>query len=450
MALKLHDTMTGELVDLTPRDSGQVGIYACGPTVYSRVHVGNARPFVTFSLLRRLLVHDGLDVKLVMNVTDINDKIYRAARAAGVGSAQLAAQMTARYVQDTDRLELGRPDAEPKATASIGQIVALIEDLVEAGAAYASGGDVYLEVAKDPRYGTLSNRQVADMVSQGEADDISARKRSPHDFALWKATKDGEDESWPSPWGPGRPGWHIECSAMAEAELGVGFDIHGGGNDLAFPHHEDEACQTRCARGAELARIWMHTGMLTMNGEKMAKSEGNVQALHEALDEHGRDTLIMLFASGHYRHPLEWSQRSLAEAQAKVTRFCEAARHLVDGPSADWSAALKERFFASLRDDFNTPAALAVAFDWVRQANRSATPVGRQDLWEMLDVLALGNLLDADKSEPQAHDLDLLERREAARRARDWAAADALRDELAARGWQVRDSPSGPELVAAR
>jgi cysteinyl-tRNA synthetase len=448
--IRLHDSRTGALTELVPRDPGKVGIYACGPTVYNRIHVGNARPFVVFSLLKRFLEHEGLDVTFVANVTDVNDKIYDAARPLGVPSAQLAAQMTAHYVADTDALGLGRPDHEPKAADTIESMVAYIAALIEGGHAYAVDGDVYFRVRSDPGYGSLSHRDV-DQMDQGEEVEGASRKEDPLDFALWKAQKEGEDTAWDAPWGRGRPGWHIECSAMAEDLLGVGFDIHGGGNDLIFPHHENEAAQTRAARGEELARIWMHNGMLKMGPaqpEKMSKSVGNVVGLPDALEAHGRDALIMFFCSAHYRQPVQYDDETLGEAAAKVRRIREAGRRLTDGPSPEDLAPLKERFFTALADDFGTPAALAALFDWVREANKREG-VGRADLQEMLGVLALDDLLLAAEAGPPAEVVALADARVAARAAKDFAASDRLRDEIAAAGWVVRDAAGGYELVPA-
>lgn len=451
--IRLHDTRTGTLVPLEPRDPGRVGIYACGPTVYARIHVGNARPFVVFSLLKRFLEHEGYDVTFVANITDVNDKIYDAAVGAGVPSGDLAAEMTAHYLADTDALGLGRPDHEPRVVDSIAGIVDLIQALIDRDAAYAVEGDVYFRVRADAGYGGLSHRQVDDM-NQGEGAEGLHLKEDPLDFALWKAQKPGEDTAWDAPWGRGRPGWHIECSAMAEEFLGVGFDIHGGGNDLIFPHHENEAAQTRAGRGAELARIWMHNGMLRFGADKMAKSVGNVASLPDVLAAHGRDALLVFFCSGHYRQPLDFGDHALEQAAASVRRIREAARRLEAGsPSPPEMAPLKERFFAALADDFTTPQALAAVFDWVREANRrtdAGETVGDADLREMLGVLALDNLLDpgdGDGAGPDRDALELLERRQAARAARDWAEADRLRDELAARGWTVRDGADGAELV---
>jgi cysteinyl-tRNA synthetase len=447
--IRLHDTRRGELVALEPRDPGRVGIYACGPTVYNRIHIGNARPYVVYSLLARFLEHEGYDVTFVANVTDVNDKIYDAANARGVPSAELAREMTAAYIADTDGLGLGRPDHEPLAGETIGPIVELIEVLIENGSAYAAEGDVYFRVRSDARYGELSHREL-DAMDQGEDVEGAHLKEDPLDFALWKATKEGEDTSWDAPWGRGRPGWHIECSAMAEQLLGVRLDIHGGGNDLIFPHHENEAAQTRMARGAELASIWMHNGMLQMGAEKMAKSVGNIELLGEVLERWGRDAVILLFVSGHYRQPLRFADDSMVQAQAGVKRLREVGRRLVAGPSPQDMGQHRERFFEALADDFNTPRALAQVWEWVGEANKRED-VGDSDLREMLQVIGLDNLLDADAlgDEPDDAALELLARRERARAEKDWDTADRIRDELSALGWEVRDGAGGAALVRA-
>jgi cysteinyl-tRNA synthetase len=407
--------------------------------------VGNARPFVVFSQLARFLRHEGYEPTLVVNVTDVNDKIYDAARAAGVASAPLAEEMTAHYREDTDRLGLGRPDAEPLATETIGPIVELISDLIDRDAAYAVDGDVYFRVRSDPQYGSLSKRR-PDQMEQGEGGEGADRKEDPLDFALWKAQKDGEDTAWDAPWGRGRPGWHIECSAMAEDLLGVGFEIHGGGNDLTFPHHENEAAQTRCARGAELAQVWMHNGMLQMGEEKMAKSVGNVAALHAVLDRWGNEALLMYFSSGHYRQPIAFDDDAMAHAANRVAGIREAARRLFDGESPEDMAVHRDAFFDALADDFNTARALAHLAAWVSEANRR-TGVGRSHLEEMLEVLGLESLATVEEVVVGDEERELLEQRQQARAARDFAEADRLRDELRARGYEVRDGPTGPELV---
>jgi cysteinyl-tRNA synthetase len=444
--IRLHDTRTGGVVPLQPRDPGRVGIYACGPTVYSRIHIGNARPFVIFSLLGRFLVHEGYELRLIVNVTDVNDKIYDAARAQGRSSTELAAEMTDWYVADTDALGLGRPDGEPLASETMGAIVSYIEDLIASGHAYESGGDVFFRVRSDDEYGALSHRRIDDL-DQGEGVEGSDRKEDPLDFALWKAQKEDEDQAWPSPWGDGRPGWHIECSAMAEELLGVNFDIHGGGSDLVFPHHENEAAQTRCARGQELARIWMHNGMIQLTGEKMAKSVGNIALLHEVVERYGSDVVVMYLISGHYRQPLAFSEAVLDQARSNVLRIREAGRKFSPGPSPSDLNELYERFFDALARDFNTAEALGHLNEWIREATSpSFEAAGDAQLRDMLDVLGLGGLLAPIAQAPVGVQ-QLAAQREQARAARDFAAADKLREEIAALGWEVRDVVGGFELL---
>jgi cysteinyl-tRNA synthetase len=444
--VRIKDTLSGEPVALEP--GAEVGIYACGPTVYSRIHIGNARPYVVFSVLARFLAREGFRPKLVINVTDVNDKIYDAARAAGVPSAELAEQMIAAYREDTGRLGLGRPDAEPLATETMDGIVELIAALVDSGHAYPADGDVYFRVASFDGYGKLSNRDT-DAMDQGEEAGSAALKESPLDFALWKGEKEGEDTAWDSPWGRGRPGWHIECSAMAEAELGTNFAIHGGGSDLVFPHHENEIAQSEAARGEPLARIWMHNGMVLTGPEaKMAKSEGNVFQLHEALDRYGSEAVVDFLLSGHYRQPLAFGAEQLDEARARVERLRNFLReHPQESGEEDaFVAERRSAFFDALADDFNTPRARAELFDLVAEANRREVAGAAAAVADLLDVLGLGSLAATDEGpDPEAQ--ALLEQRESARAERDFAAADELRDRLASMGWEVRDSAEGARLV---
>lgn len=457
--VRIKDSLSGETVKL---DRGrEVGIYACGPTVYGRIHIGNARPFVIFSLFARFLREEGYGARLVINITDINDKIYEAAGAAELESDELATQMADAYIRDTDRLGLGRPDAEPRATTSIGDIVDLIAKLVESGHAYASGGDVYFRVASFGEYGKLSNRRLEDM-DQGEEAGTASLKESPLDFALWKAHKPGEDTFWESPWGVGRPGWHIECSAMAEAELGVEFAIHGGGSDLVFPHHENEIAQSEAAHGRPLARAWMHNGMIETDAAKMSKSDGNIFQLAEALDRFGAEAVVAYLTSGHYRQPLAFSEDALEASRARVARFrnffasADSARAEpggVDpaagsGPASDVEVEAEERFRAVLADDFNTPQAWAVAAELLAAANRGEAPAAAPVLARMMKLLGLdGIVADTDRGGPDAEAQALLAEREAARLARDFERADQLRDQLAELGWQVRDSADGASLI---
>jgi cysteinyl-tRNA synthetase len=457
--IRIRDSLSGEVREFRPRDSGKAAIYACGPTVYARIHVGNARPYVVFALFKRLLQHEGLEVTLVENITDVNDKIYDAARERGIPSAELAREMAEAYIEDTTRLGLGRPDHEPLASEMIDEIIELIQALIDGGHAYAAEGDVYFSVRSFAGYGKLSNRRLEDLVPQdtGEPDEEGQRKRDPIDFALWKAQKEGEDTAWDAPWGRGRPGWHIECSAMAESLLGLDFDIHGGGLDLVFPHHENEIAQTEAGRGKPLARIWMHNGMVEFGEEKMAKSVGNIRLLSEALDQFGRDALVMYFLFGHYRQPLAFSETALEQAQSSVERirnFCRLVDRQSDaagGSPDEFVAARREAFFEALRDDFKTPEALAALFDLVAEGNRrleagDPLPGGADALAEMLEVIGLEALLRPGAPVDEAA-VGLAEQREQARTDGDFERADAIRRELAERGYEVRDTSEGPVLV---
>jgi cysteinyl-tRNA synthetase len=446
--IRIQDTLSGRTRELESREPGRVGIYACGPTVYGRIHIGNARPFVIFTLLKRFLEHQGLEAKLVINVTDINDKIYDAARESGEPSAKYAEEMTAAYIADTDALGLGRPDAEPLASGTIAEIVSLIEALIESGHAYQANGDVYFRVRSFDGYGKLSNRDPAEM-DQGEEAGTASLKEDPLDFALWKGQKEGEDTSWPSPWGDGRPGWHIECSAMSEKELGPDFAIHGGGIDLVFPHHENEIAQTEAARGVPLAEIWMHNGLVQIDEEKMSKSVGNIFQLSEAIERFGAQAVVAYLASGHYRQPLAFSDEQLTEAAARVDRIRNYLRDAPGGDPDPFLADRRQAFLDALADDFNTPQAFAVLFEIVAEGNRRELPGARQVLTELLPLLGLDSLLAEEEAVP-AEAEELLAERERARADKDFERADAIRDRLAGMGWEVRDEAGGARLVRRR
>jgi len=462
--IRLHSTLTRAKEPLVAGPGGEVGIYVCGPTVYGPIHIGNARPYVVFSALRRFLARSGLRVRLVSNLTDVNDKIYDAARAAGVPSDELARRFADEYVADTDRLGLGRPDAEPRVTESIPGIIALIATLVDRGLAYPAGGDVYYRVERFPGYGRLSGRRLEDLVAQEPGPD----KESPLDFALWKGRKHDEDTWWESPWGPGRPGWHIECSAMAEQALGHGFQVHGGGIDLVFPHHENEIAQSEGAHGGCMAAIWMHNEMLELGDEKMSKSIGNVALLRDVLDRWPAPVVIAFFLTSHYRSRLPFTEERMAEARAVVDRLANALRALDrvaaaggEGQDRELAAAVvggRGRFFAALADDFNTPEAFAALFDLVRAVNRALSDGAagarqaretRLQLGELLDVLGLGGIGAPEAVLVPAEVSRLAERRQEARAARDFATADALRERIRAAGFEVVDTPAGFRLEPA-
>ncbi|MDX6592232.1 MAG: cysteinyl-tRNA synthetase [Gaiellales bacterium] len=428
--MRLRDSLTGDVRPLTPGADGSVGMYVCGPTVYNRIHVGNARPFVVFQLMKRYLEWRGEPVTLVENITDINDKIYIAARELGQPSDELAAEMTRFYIEDTDRLGIGRPDREPLASETVTEIVALIEELIADGHAYESGGDVYFAVRSFPEYGRLSGRNPDEQL-EGARVDPGEHKRDPLDFVLWKANKPDEDTAWDSPWGKGRPGWHIECSAMSERWLGREFSLHGGGRDLIFPHHENEVAQSRAA-GRPYAQVWAHNGMLRLSGEKMSKSLGNIDPLHEVLDRWGAETLLVFFLRAHYASPVDYTDDALEQARATAETLRNRLRDGGEGRDAELEAAVVE----ALDDDFNTPRALALLFD--------AGPEAAGSVREILGVLGLGSLAE---EEPPPDDLVAkAQEREAARRERDFEQADRLRDEIAAAGWELRDTDRGPRL----
>ncbi len=422
MSIRLYNTLTRSL-DPLPDPPGPIRMYYCGPTVYARAHVGNARPFVVGMWMRNWLRESGYDATLVHNITDVDDKIL----AAPGPSAQIAAQATAWYIEDVGDLGLGLPDGFPKATETIPQIIRFIAELVERDAAYAVEGDVYFRVSRDPAYGRLSGQR-PDQVEEQEPNPL---KEDPRDFALWKGNKPGEDLVWESPWGPGRPGWHIECSVMAEEAFGPVFEIHGGGLDLVFPHHENEFAQSR-ALGHEFARIWAHNGMLRFTGEKMSKSVGNAVTLREAIDGWGKETLLMLFLGSHWRKPMDFSEETLKSAAAQVESFRNVFRTL---PPAVGVIPHWLDFEAALNNDFNTPEALAILHAW-----RSAGFVDL--LLRGLRLVGLEELAGSQAAPITIH--RLAEQRALARAEKDFKAADRIREEIAAAGWDIRDTANEP------
>jgi cysteinyl-tRNA synthetase len=419
VSIRLYSTLSRRLEEL-PGPPGPIRMYVCGSTVYQRIHVGNSRPFVLGMWLRRWLLSRGYEVTLVHNITDVDDKVYEEAAKLGKGSRELAEEATGWFFQDTGELGLGRPDIEPRASETIPEILDFIRALIDDGLAYESQGDVYFRVARYPDYGQLSGAQLDDMVAQ----EPNPLKEDPRDFALWKSQKPHEDAAWGSPWGPGRPGWHIECSAMAEKHLGPEFEIHGGGLDLRFPHHENELAQSR-SRGYLFARVWLHNGMLELGEEKMSKSLGNVVTLRKVLDTWGREVLLLYHLSGHWRKPVDFTDEALESARTQLAGFREALV-MPTRAAGDWNALEH-----ALEDDFNTPAVLALLHGW-------ASKGAREELARGLDLFGI------DASFEMPPELEALRgRREAARADKDWVSADAARDEIEAAGWAVTDHPGG-------
>jgi cysteinyl-tRNA synthetase len=462
--IRVYNTLGRRLEPFRPITPGKVGMYVCGPTVQSDPHLGHGRFGVVWDVIHRYLEWRGFDVTYVRNVTDVEDKIIAAAAETGETTEELAARVSARFAETFESLGVAPPDHEPRATEHIPGMIAIIEKLIDRGLAYPEkNGDVYFSVRTLEGYGKLSGRNIDDMRS-GARVDIDEFKHDPLDFALWKAAKPGEP-SWESPWGHGRPGWHIECSAMSSEFLGDSFDIHGGGNDLIFPHHENEIAQSEGATGETFARYWMHSGMLNLGGEKMSKSTGHIVGLQDAIDTYGGTAVRLFFMRAHYRSPLEFSEDLLKDAKAALDRISRVLER--SEPGADPDAVVMARFVEKMDADFATPEALSVLFDAVREANRGLD-VGDDvsgvaaAVHEIVDVLGLrppavgvdelagsiGELADqvgATRGETASQTLDsLLERRALARGEKDFATSDAIRDGLSAIGVVVEDTADGP------
>jgi cysteinyl-tRNA synthetase len=449
--VRLHDTLAGRKVDLEPRNPGAVSFYVCGPTVYDVPHLGHGRTAVAFDTIRRYLEWRGYEVTFVSNITDIEDKIIGRAAREGSTEPEVAARYEDAYWSEMDRLAVRRPDDTPHATAYIDQMLRLIGELIDGGHAYViEGQGVYFAVTTYPGYGELSHRRLDDLLEgAGARVEVDEAKRSPVDFALWKAAKPGEPD-WDSPWGRGRPGWHIECSAMSLDLLGEGFDIHGGGDDLAFPHHENERAQAEAA-GHRFARHWIHSGMVMVGGEKMSKSLGNFTTLGEAIDAHGGRALRIAVLQTHYRSQTELGPTEIEAAAKAVDRLDALVRRAEAAgivPGTDPDEVAVAAFRRAMNDDFGTPAALAAVFDAVGRANTAIDAGDAAAAGLLATVIELAGVLGVEVGASTAGDDDaeidaLVAERDAARAARDFATADRLRDELAARGIVLEDAPGG-------
>jgi cysteinyl-tRNA synthetase len=445
--LQLFDTAKGGIVPFEPRDPGKVSMYVCGPTVYGPPHLGHGRFALVFDVLRRYLEWDGYEVRYVSNITDVDDNIINKARAEGRTEAEVAAEYEAVWWEAMDALGVQRPTVDPHATAYVDRMVELVTRLVDFGVAYETSDGVYFQAERIEDYGLLA-RQSVDSLRAGARVESSDEKRSPMDFALWK--KAGPDElSWPSPWGPGRPGWHTECVVMSLDLLGEGFDIHGGGQDLAFPHHENERAQS-VADGRTFARYWIHNGFVEVEGEKMSKSLGNFTNLMDLIDRADPRAYRLLVLRAHYRSPIEVSEASVADAGSALERLDAFARRTRDLPGDPDSAAIAA-FREAMERDLDTPAATSLLFDLVRRANSlldlgdeaGAGPLAAA----VRDIAgAVGLELRAAGDEVPPEVAELARRRDDARRARDWVTADALRDELQGAGWTVEDGPEGTQV----
>jgi len=494
MSIRVYNSMTRRKEEFHPREASKVSMYVCGPTVYNHIHIGNARTFLSFDVIRRYLQYRGYDVTFVQNITDIDDKIILRAKEEDRTPAEVASDYTISFKQAMGDLGIMDPTAAPKATEMITEMIELAERLISMGHAYEVGGDVFFSVRSFPDYGKLSGRDVEQMES-GARVEIDERKKDPLDFALWKKAKPGEPH-WPSPWGEGRPGWHLECSAMSEKELGATFDIHGGASDLVFPHHENEIAQSEAATGVPLAIYWLHGGLLRVDKEKMSKSLGNFMLLKDVLAEHEAPAFRVMMLQTHYRSPLEFSESRLDEARQAYERLMAPVRTIADLLSQEslWSSghvttadrmrlveavqAARQRFTAEMDDDFNTAGALAAIFDLVRDVNRFLSQFGPgldgenipllkqacDGIVEMLEVLGIQVRTDTMSTypnelvpmaehlagyagtDPQEAITALLAARNAARTERNWSAADAVREGLETLGFAIEDTLHGARV----
>lgn len=474
MALRVYNTLTKQKEEFIPAEPGKVKMYVCGVTPYNHPHIGNARPFVTWDVIKRYLEKRGYKVTHVQNFTDVDDKIIKAANAENVSWDVIANRYIASYFEVMDKLNVGRAEVYPRVSEHMAEIIEMVQKLVDKGVAYVVEGDVYYSVEKFPGYGKLSGRSLDDMKA-GARVDVDERKNHPMDFALWKSAKPGEP-AWDSPWGPGRPGWHIECSAMSLKYLGNSFDFHGGGSDLIFPHHENEIAQSEAYTGQEpFVRYWLHNGFITVNEEKMSKSLGNFFLVKDILEHYPPEVLRFFILATHYRSPLDFSDERLTEAGRSLERLktaVENARHLDSLPggaasseaSALKAAAVKaeNEFYAAMDDDFNTALAISVMFGLAKEINiyHSAVAAGKTEhdkavfaeardiYYNMADILGLlieereGKLSGADELVGKLMEI-IIEVRQDARKKKDWATADKIRDSLGAVGIVIEDSPQG-------
>jgi len=451
VALSLYNTLTRRQEPFVPLDPANVRMYVCGPTVYDRAHIGNARPVVVFDVLYRLLRRLYPRVTYVRNITDVDDKIMAAAKERGIAIDRLTADTTAMFHDDMAALGALPPDVEPRATQHIPQMIRMIETLIASGHAYAAEGHVLFHVPSMPDYGKLSRRSLKEMIA-GARVEVAPYKKDPADFVLWKPSAP-EQPGWDSPWSRGRPGWHIECSAMSEAHLGETFDIHGGGLDLIFPHHENEIAQSTCAHdGRPFVRVWLHNGFLSVNGEKMSKSLGNFFTVRELLDKAPGEAIRLCLLSAHYRAPLDWTDEALNQARQSLDRLYGALRQVGPGPAAK---ALPEAVQAALEDDINTPKAVAELHDLAGRLNKAT---GDERAGLAADLRAGGLVLGLLQADPEAWFKwqpaggeglsdpaieDLIARRIEAKKSRNFAEADRIRDELKAKGIALEDTPQG-------
>ncbi|MBR5925946.1 MAG: cysteine--tRNA ligase [Firmicutes bacterium] len=458
--MKIYNTLSRKKEELIPQNKDMLTMYVCGHTVYNYIHIGNARPFVVFDTMRKYLKYRGQNVKYVQNFTDVDDKIINRAREEGISALEVADKYIAEYYKDVKELNITPADVHPRVTETMPEIIAFVQGLIDKGMAYEVDGDVYYETRKFPKYGLLSGNfieqlEVGARIPEGE------KKKDPLDFALWKARKSEDEIAWESPWGLGRPGWHIECSAMSKKYLGETIDLHCGGQDLQFPHHENEIAQSEGLSGKKFSNYWMHNGFITVNNEKMSKSLNNFFTVRDILKEYDGEVLRFFLLSAQYRGPINFSHELMEEAKTSLERMRECKRNLkaavpADVDDADKIAALegfKNRYIEAMDDDLNTAGAIGVLFELVREINsnlRNGISAAYKDaafklLDELTEVLGILRKEDSEAIEPEIQ--ALIDKRQAARAAKDWATADAIRDELAAKGITIKDTKDGIQII---
>ena len=455
--MKLFNTMTRKKEEFVPVEAGKAKIYACGPTVYNFFHIGNARPFIIFDTLRRYLEYSGLNVTFVQNFTDVDDKMIARASEENTTLKELGERFIAEYYKDAGALGIQTATVHPRATEHIQDIIHLVETLIQKGHAYESNGDVYFDVSSFGEYGKLSGQSLEDLMA-GARIDVTESKKNPEDFALWKAAKPGED-SWDSPWGQGRPGWHIECSAMSMKYLGDTIDIHGGGQDLIFPHHENEIAQSEAATGKPFAKYWMHNGYINVDNEKMSKSKGNFFTVRDIAQKYDLKVVRLFMLSAHYRNPINFSEELIMQAASAMARIRNCRDNLKHIASAGVSGkvdvvkdicALENRFKEAMDDDLNTAGAIGVIFEYIRDINLAFEE--NKDAKSAADALkALDTILDVLGLVPEEESIPeeikvLAQKRQDARNARNFAEADALRDQITAMGYELKDTPEGVKI----
>jgi len=457
MTLKVYNTFTRQKEDFKPIKGNAVGMYVCGPTVYDFSHLGHARAYTAFDIIVRYLRYKGYEVKYVQNITDVDDKIIKRAKESKLAEKDVADRFTKEFFADMDSLGIVKPDVSPKVTEHIPEIITMIQGIIKNGMAYESNGDVYFDVRKVKNYGQLSGQSLDEMEA-GARVEPSENKRDPLDFALWKKTKEGI--TWDSPWGKGRPGWHIECSAMSMKYLGEQLDIHGGGMDLIFPHHENEILQSEAYTGKQFAKYWMHNGFVMVNNEKMSKSLGNFFVIRDILKKYDAETVRFFLLGTYYRSPIDFTDKQLEQAKASLERLYEAIARVKEtsAETSDNDAtgeeinALKEKFFGSMDNDFNTAEAISAAFELAKLANsRKLTKASAGNiLATFTEISAVLNILKKERKAELTPEIKaLIAKREEARKKKDWKEADRIREELKSKGILIEDSGTGAKAKKA-